>query len=243
MRFTQTLPLLCAAALAACGGTGMTPASGAGNTNASAVHASAQTTSRIRGDASTSCYGSAVQTEWVFSGPCRMTALRDSGATFPLATYGGVTLHVSVPGSNARRGSFAVVEELNPSRLASYEGITFPPTPQVPGPPPGHLSASVMYVELVNGYSGLRLSDNASLNFDFYDTDMFSFWAGSTTCWPSLLVHLPAGGYGWQRLATQTVLQSNRWTTSIGTRYLAGLFGGSLPQGPTYFNVSCGFSM
>ena len=202
-----------ALALAACGGHGIVPSQ------------SAAPMSLVRPEAANPCYTAAVQPAWIFKGSCDVTKLASKGATIKLAAYKGITESTVLPANNGNGSAFVLVDAVGGKDIAAYKGAKFPALPK-------SIGKSVLYVEVVNGFNGLKFTAK-NLVFSVTATQL-----PSKTC--ALSVLKPAAkGYSWTKAPLPPKVSGNTITFTIPATAVSIFFPTGLPKGPVYFNTSC----
>jgi hypothetical protein len=204
-----------AIALAACGGHGLVPSQSA-----------APGFNAVSPMSVNPCYTPAVQPAWIFKGSCVITKLPAKGKSIALAAYKGVSVTVKLPKNTSKNGAFVLVDALGGKNkdISKFKGKTFLAVAKT--------LKSVVYVEAVNGTSGLKFTSG---NLVF--TIKAARFPGAS-CPLSVLV----GKYPnlhWFTSPFTGKITGGTMTFTVPGGALGNLFATGLPIGPLYFNVAC----
>jgi hypothetical protein len=207
-------------ALAACGGHGLVPSQSGAPMNSFGEPLKKTTNP---------CYTSTVQPTWIFKGTCVVSKLPTKGATFALnkPPYMGITVSIALPANNGKDTAFALVDAVGVKAhdITKWKGVAFPLVKL----------KSVIYVEAVNGFNGLKFT-NTKQNLVFAATIKNSF--PGKAC-PLEVLEKNAKGFAWAVTPLDGLIKGKTITYSIPTSKVPIFFPDGLPKGPIFFNVGC----
>lgn len=211
-----------AIALAACGGHGMVPSQSA------APGFDAVVTPMLT--PSPQCASKQLQPAWIFKGECDVTTLPAKGKTLGLAAYKGIIVTVKLPKNTSKNGAFALFDAIGGKAkdILPFKKMPFPAIT------PTSLK-SVVYVEAVNGTSGLKFT-SGNLVFVVKDTKI-----PGKSC-PLSVLEGTAPKLKWFNspfAAKITTTDGGTMTFTVPGSALGTLFPNGLPKGPLYFNIAC----
>jgi hypothetical protein len=206
-----------AIALAACGGHGLVPSQSA-----------APGFSFIGDKAANPCYTKAVQPTWIFKGSCKMVKLPAKGISIKLAAYKGITVTVAFPKNNSKGNPPFVLVDAVGGKAKDIVAFKNKPLPALPTT----VGKSVIYIEAVNGFAGLKFTAG-----NLVVTASKKTLPGKS-CKVSLLRQMGAK-LQWFPIPIAPKVSGGTVTETIPGGAVQTLFTSGLPKGPLFFNAAC----